>query len=347
VQAISGSRPDWRAARYTTVAMLMRSTALTFVAAALAAMLACGGDDRPTTPVAPTPTNRAPQISQAVPDQTLTLGDRETADIDLDLYFSDPDDDALTYEAASGDAQVAEARVSNNTVTLVARQAGRADVQVTARDPAGLSETQRFSVTVEPAAPPPNREPQITQAVPDQTLTLGEYERVNIDLDSHFTDPDGDALVYEVVSSNTHVAEARLSSSTLTLVASHLGRANIRVTARDPAGLTATERFSVTVEQGSPRAELEITLCQADGLGVVDVLVEGTVRAVTRLSSARVIAYVDAHRLGEQAVGNVPAGGARSFAIRGTAPVSSASECHVEFLAGQQSISLVAPVSFR
>ena len=327
--------------------MLMRSTVLSFVAGALAAMLACGGDDRPTTPVAPTPTNRAPQISQAVPDQTLTLGDRETADLDLDSYFTDPDGDARIYEAASSDAQVVEAHVSNSTVTLVARQLGRVDIQVTARDPAGLSETQRFSVTVEQQAPPPNREPQITQSVPDQTLTLGEYERAHLDLDSHFTDPDGDALAYEVVSSNTHVAEARVSNSTVTLVASHLGRANVRVTARDPGGLTATERFSVTVEQGSPRAELEITLCQADGLGVVDVIVEGTVRAVTRLSSARVIAYVDAHRLGEQAVGNVPAGGTASFAIRGTAPVSSTSECHVEFLAGLQSISLNAPVSFR
>lgn len=325
----------------------MRSTVLSFVAGWLAATLACGGDDRPTTPVAPTPTNRGPQISQALPDQTLTLGDRETADIDLDLYFSDPDGDALTYEAASGDAQVVEARVSSSTATLAARQAGRADIQVTARDPAGLTETQLFAVTVEPAAPPPNREPQVAQAVPDQTLTLGEYERVNVDLDSHFTDLDGDALTYEAVSSNTHVAEARVSGSTVTLAANHLGRANIRVTARDPGGLTATDRFTVTVERGSPRAELEITLCQADGLGVVDVVVEGIVRAVTRLSAARVIAYVDAHRLGEQAVGNVPAGATRSFAIRGTAPVNSASQCHVEFLAGQRSLSVNSPVSFR
>ena len=248
--------------------MLMRSTVLSFAAGALAATLACGGDDRPTTPVAPTPTNRGPQISQALPDQTLTLGDRETAGIDLGLYFTDPDGDALTYEAASGDAQVVEARVTSSTVTLVARQAGRADIQVTARDPAGLSETQRFAVTVEPAAPPLNREPQVAQAVPDQTLTLGEYERVNIDLDSHFTDPDGDALVYEAVSSNTHVAEARVSGSTVTLAANHLGRANIRVTARDPGGLTAADRLTVTVERGSPRAELEPGLrsCVADHL---------------------------------------------------------------------------------
>ena len=324
----------------------MRATVLSFVAGALATLFACGGDDRPT-PVAPTPANRAPAVSQPVPDQTLTLGERETAGIDLDSYFADPDGDTLTYEAASSDAQVVEARVSNRTVTLVAQRAGRADIQVTARDPAGLSEMQRFSVTVEPEAPPPNREPQVTQAIPDQTLALGEYERVNIDLDSHFTDADGDALEYEVVSSNTHVAEARVSSGTVTLVANHLGRANVRVTARDPGGLTASERFSVTVEQGSPRAELEITLCHADGVGLVDVTVEGTVRAVTPLSSARVIAYVDAHRLGEQALGDVPAGGMRRFAIRGTATVSSTSECHVEFLAGQRSMSVNAPVSFR
>ncbi len=194
---------------------------------------------------------------------------------------------------------------------------------------------------------PANRGPQASRTIPDQTLTLGEYERVNFDLNSYFSDPDGDTLSYEVTSSNTHVAEARLSDSTVTLVARHLGRADIVITAVDPGGLTDTQRFFVTVERGNPRAELEITKCEADGVGVVNVTVEGNARAVTRLSSARVIAYVDTHRLGEQALGDMAAGETRPFVVRGSASVISTSECHVEFSAGGSSAAARAAVSFR
>ena len=96
-------------------------------------------------------------------------------------------------------------------------------------------------------------------------------------------------------------------------------------------------------ERDTAGIDLDSYFADPDG----DVTVEGTVRAVTPLSSARVIAYVDAHRLGEQALGDVPAGGMRRFAIRGTATVSSTSECHVESLAGQRSMSVNASVSFR
>ena len=202
-----------------------------------------------------------------------------------------------------------------------------------------------------PSAPvvttPVNRAPQASRTIPDQTLTLGEYERVNLDLDAYFSDPDGDTLAYEVVSSNTHVAEVRLSNATVGLVARHLGRADVRATASDSGGLGETQRFFVTVERGDPRAELEITKCEADGVGVVDVAVEGTVRAVTRLSSARVIAYVDTQRVGDQALGDMAAGETRQFVIRGSAPVSSTSECHVEFTAGGESITATAFLSFR
>ena len=327
----------------------MRVHVCLLVAGAFATTVGCNGDGGSTTPVGPTsepvvPTsaNRGPQTSDEIPDQTIFLGD-ETR-LDMQGHFTDPDGDPLTYEATSSNTHVAEVSVAENIVILMAMNLGRADISVTATDPGGLTATQTFSATGEQ---PPNRAPRTSTPLLDQTLRLDEYESTSIDLNAHFIDPDGDPLTYEATSSNTHVGTARVSSNTLTLLARHLGRADISVTASDSDGLAGTQRFSLTVEQGEPRAELEITKCQAAGLGVVDVTVEGTVRAVTRLSSVRITAYVDTHRLGEQALGDIPAGETRGFLIRGSAPVSAASQCNVEFTASGREMAAAAFMSFR
>ena len=67
-------------------------------------------------------------------------------------YFSDPDDDPLTYEATSSNTHVATVTVAESTAIIAAENLGRADIQVTARDPEGETATQPFSVTVEAPA---------------------------------------------------------------------------------------------------------------------------------------------------------------------------------------------------
>ena len=310
---------------------------------ALATAVGCGGDGDSTTPVAPSgPANRAPESSQSIPDQTVSVGNEER--LEMQSYFRDPDGDALSYAATSSDAQIVTVSVSGRVVTVRAVNLGRSEVTVTAVDPGGLTAAQTFGVTGEQ---PPNRAPQVSAALPDRTLTLNEDEQDTIDLGSYFSDPDGDALTYTASSSNTHVATIRVLDGTVTVVARHLGRADIRVTASDPDGLHATQRFSVTVEQGEPSAELKVTKCEAAGTGFVDVTIEGTVRAVTRLSSVRVIGYVDVHRVGEQSLGDIAAGDTRRFVIRGSASVTSTSQCHVEFSASRTTARATAFMSFR
>ena len=121
---------------------------------------------------------------------------------------------------------------------------------------------------------------------------LDESETARIDLGSYFTDPDGDRLTYEAISRNTPVATARVSGSTVTLRARRLGRAYIRVTARDPDGRTAGQRFLVTVEQGGPAAEVEVTNCEATGSVNPRVTIEGFVRARRRLVGVSVTGWV-------------------------------------------------------
>ena len=194
--------------------------------------------------------NRAPRAVGAIPAQTLNTGG--TATVDASRYFSDPDGDALTYTAASSDWNVARASVSGATLTITAIGSGAATVTVTARDPEGLTATQQASVTVQQA----NRPPQATGTVPAQTLNTGGT--ATVDASRYFSDPDGDALTFSAASSNSNVASAAVSGSTITVTAASPGSATITVTARDPGGLSATQSVRVTVASaGAP--DLEFT----------------------------------------------------------------------------------------
>ena len=337
-------------ARVVTVAVAGSTLTITAVSAGMADVTVTAADPAGLTAAqtfrvtTEPPPNRAPQTPAQIPDQSLRLNENETAAVDLTLHFTDPDGDPLSFTASSSDARVVTVAIAGSTLTITAVSAGMADVTVTAADPAGLTAARTFTSTVEP---PPNRAPLVSAPILGRTLKLNESEKATVDLSLHFADPDGDPLTFEATSGDTRVATASVSNGTLTLLAGALGTANVTVAASDPGGLSAMQAFAVTVEQGRLSAELEVTSCQADGVGVANVVVEGTVRAVAPLSSARVVAYMDARRLGEQALGDMAAGETREFAIRGSATVTASSRCRVELSAGGGSLAAAASVSFR
>ncbi len=94
---------------------------------------------------------------------------------------------------------------------------------------------------------PANRAPRVESSIADLELTRDTRETLNIE--GHFVDPDGDTLTYTATSSNTHVVPVELSGTVLEITAENLGVANVRVEAKDPAGLSAMLSFSVTVER--------------------------------------------------------------------------------------------------
>ena len=94
---------------------------------------------------------------------------------------------------------------------------------------------------------PANRAPRVESSIADLELTRDTRETLNIE--GHFVDPDGDTLTYTATSSNTHVVPVELSGTVLEIIAENLGVANVRVEAKDPAGLSAMLSFSVTVER--------------------------------------------------------------------------------------------------
>ena len=97
--------------------------------------------------------NRPPETVDTVPPQVLTESGPALG-VSMETYFSDPDDDPLTYVAASGHAGTVTALASGDTVWLVPGAAGTATVTVTAGDPGGLSATQTMTVTTAASAGP-------------------------------------------------------------------------------------------------------------------------------------------------------------------------------------------------
>ena len=108
-----------------------------------------------------------------------------------------------------------------------------------------------------------NRAPAAVEDIPDQTLTEGGGPRT-IDVSANFRDPDGDALTYAATSSEPGIVRVTVSGSQLTLAPEAAGSATVTVTATDPGGESAAQRFGVTVE-----AEGETTPGGACSVGLV------------------------------------------------------------------------------
>ena len=164
-----------------------------------------------------------------------------------------------------------------------------------------------------------NSAPEAVGSIPAQTLTAGGTAG-SVNAGRYFRDPDGDALTYTARSSRSGVVTASVSGSTVTLTPVAAGTATVTVTARDPGGLTATQSIAVTVQAGGPAVEGEITVCRGTRQqfsGLVDVDIEGTVRARRRVSFVRVTGEANGHFVGIDLLGSMSSGESKSFEISG------------------------------
>ena len=89
--------------------------------------------------------NRPPRVVGELPDLELDVG--ETALVNAAAVFADADGDRLRYSASSGSGFVSLA-TSAGTVRVRGVQPGEATVTVEAADPAGLTATATFRVTI-------------------------------------------------------------------------------------------------------------------------------------------------------------------------------------------------------
>ena len=185
------------------------------------------------------PANHPPEPVGEI--EALMLSPGVEIGLDVSSNFTDPDGDTLTYEATSSDSTVATVSMVEAVVTVFAAAVGSATVTVTATDPLGESAIQEFGVTVERV----NHAPLLVDSIPPQSVTAGDT--VVLVVSANFTDPDGDSLTYEAVSSDTGIAPALASSDTVRITGLEPGSATVAVTATDPQGLSSAQDVQVTV----------------------------------------------------------------------------------------------------
>lgn len=182
--------------------------------------------------------NRAPTVTTPIPARTLKPGAPVT--VELSPHFADPDGDTLVYAAESSAHQVVTVSVRGSILTLRARAKGAADVTVTATDPDGLMAEQVLTVAVA------NQAPIAVGRFPD--LSIARDERLTRSISGYFSDPDNDPLEYSGRTADSRIVLASVSGSAVTVTGVSAGQTTLTLTAADPEGLTATQRFAVTVK---------------------------------------------------------------------------------------------------
>ena len=97
---------------------------------------------------------------------------------------------------------------------------------------------------VEPPEPV-NHAPTAEGTIPDRSVSVGGAD--SLDVSGYFSDPDGDPLTFLVETSDTGVVAGAAVNSIVTLSGIAEGAANVTVTAHDPGGSSARQRFGVFV----------------------------------------------------------------------------------------------------
>jgi hypothetical protein len=146
------------------------------------------------TTTTPSPSNRAPVVATGVASQTATLGQGYTLVIPAGT-FTDPDGDALTLSATGLPAGLS---LSGSTLTGTPSTTGVSSVTLTAHDPAGLSESLRFTLTVVPGETPPSATFAITGVTTVNCEILSAGQR-RVSFTPRYSGLSGSPLSFSVV----------------------------------------------------------------------------------------------------------------------------------------------------
>ncbi|PAX51879.1 putative Ig domain-containing protein [Brunnivagina elsteri] len=199
--------------------------------------------------------NNAPILGNAIADQTATEDAIFTFTIPTNTFIDVDAGDILSYTATLENGLVLPSWLTFNATTRTFSgtptnsEVGSLNIKITATDKAGATATDSFAITVANT----NDAPTLGNAIADQTATEDAIFTFTIPTNT-FIDVDADDILsYTATLENglvlpswlTFNANTRTFSGTPTN--SEVGSLNIKITATDKAGVTATDTFAITV----------------------------------------------------------------------------------------------------
>jgi len=194
--------------------------------------------------------NSDPTVITPISDKELSKGFEELK-IDLLEIFSDPDDDNLSFSASSSEELVISVNISENILTITELGLGEAEVTITASDGNGGEKSHTFKVEVFEKG---NSSPKLIKPIPDMELMEG-FTSIQIDLDTVFTDSDGDELTFTFSLFGNEATSLSLDQSILTISEKGLGTSTITLNANDNQGGQGSDEFEITVVE-DPEKEI-------------------------------------------------------------------------------------------
>lgn len=191
--------------------------------------------------------NDPPVLLQALANVTFPLN-AESQIIDISGVFADPDDSRLTYSVDNSNTDLLNVTINGQELILTITEglAGEADITLTARDEAGVTVTNEFSVTVEEA--PENISP-IANAGPDQTVVAPEdASSATVTFDgTGSSDPDGEIVAYTWTQGEGEIIASGASPS----ADLSLGDYEIVLTVEDNQGSIARDTMALSVRSAT------------------------------------------------------------------------------------------------
>jgi hypothetical protein len=164
--------------------------------------------------------------------------------------FTDPQQEALTYTATLANGQALPSWLTFNATTrtfsgTVPALSNGLSIKVTATDTSGLSGSETFSVSTPASAP--------IVSAPTTAQTWQQGQAVSFTLAANtFTDPQREALAYTATLSNGQALPSWLKFTAATqtfsgTVPTGATALNLKVTATDTSGLSASETFAASI----------------------------------------------------------------------------------------------------
>ena len=195
-------------------------------------------------------TNVAPVVANPIADQTAVRTQAFSFTVPANT-FADANGDTLTYSytkvgtSAWLNYDAATRIFSGNTPASTGADA--ITISYTATDPAGLSVTDTFVITLVAAGS--NAAPVVANPIADQTAVREQAFTFTFP-STTFSDANGDTLTYSYTKLVGTAAWLSFNASTRTFSGtpgSTDGNVTIRLTATDPAGLSVSEDFDITL----------------------------------------------------------------------------------------------------